>query len=138
MNAPENKAPAIPAKSESAVKFQDVKFIHNRSPDFRTYHADGSWAVLNGQNAIHLNFFSEYPQIAAGVVNQVNPLDGKYTGEFELQGLEKNCNAVIREFQCSVVLSVESAGRLYSLLKTFIDLADKNAADQKARAEQNK
>ena len=139
MNAPENKVPAIPASPQPAGKFLPVKFVHEKGQQFRTYHADGGWGVVNALGDIHLNFFTEYPRLAAGVINQVNPVDGIYTGKFEMLGdTDPDYFITIREFQCSVVLSISTAERVHSLLGSFIEIAKKSVADQKARGEQKK
>jgi hypothetical protein len=139
METPENKLAEIPAAPQPPVKFQPVKFVHERSPQFTTYHADGGWGVVSGDGDIHLNFFSEYPKLATGVIHQVYPESGVYTGEYKMQGFpDPDYHVVMREFQCSVVLSVETAERLRGLIDSFIKIAKKQLDDQKARMEQKK
>jgi len=139
MNEPENKSPAIPASPQAAAKFLPVKFVHEKGPQFRTYHVDGQWGVIDSQNQIHLNFFTEFPKFATGVVHQVNQVDGNYTGEFNMQGIpDPDYNVIIRDFQCGIVLSVATAERFRGLLDTYIQMVNKNIADQKGRQEQKK
>jgi hypothetical protein len=139
MTEPQAKSPSVPVSSQPAVKFQPVRFVHTRSPQFRTYHADGTWGVVNAQGDIHLSFFVEHPRLVTGVVHQVNPENGTYTGEFQMEGSpDPVYNVVDRDFQCSVVFSVASAERLRSLLDSYIDTARKHIAGQKALSEQKK
>jgi len=139
MQEPENKSPAIPVSPQPAVKYQPVKFVHEKGSRFRTYHAAGVWGVVNAESEIHLSFFTEYPRLATGVIHQVNPADGTYTGESQMEGAtDPNYYVVVRDFQCSIVMSVESAIRVRGVLDAFIKLAEKSLADRKARAEQRK
>lgn len=137
---PENKSPAIPVSPQPVTKFQPVKFVHEKSPQFRTYHTDGAWGVVNALGDIHLSFFTEHPRLAAGVINKVNPENGIYTGEHEMVGdTDPNYFITVRDFQCSVVLSIQTAERIHTLLGNFIGIAKKSVADfSKAKAEQKK
>jgi hypothetical protein len=139
MTEPQDKSPSIPTSPEPKKKFQTVKYVHEKGPEFRTYHVDGTWGAVNSESQIHLTFFTEYPRLATGVIHQVNPENGFYTGEFQLQGVpDPDYFVVVRDFQCSIALSIASAERLHSLLGSFIEIAKKELADQKARAEQRK
>src|ERR1017187_7087568 len=124
MNEAENKSPENPASPQPAMKFQPVRFVHEKGPQFRTYHADGAWGALNAQNEIYVNFFAEYPRLATGVINQVRSEEHTYTGKFQLLGdTDPDHFVVIRDFQCSVVLSIENAVRIRGLLDSFIQIA---------------
>jgi len=139
METPENKIVPIPASPAPAMKFQPVKFVHEKCPQFRTYHADGTWGTVSGESNIHLNFYTEYPKMVTGVIHQVNPDNGNYVGEGKLQGFpDPDYHVVIRDFQCDIVLSIASAERVQTLLNSFIPIAKKQLADQKARSEQKK
>ena len=139
MQESEHKSPAIPASPQPAVKFQPVRFVHEKGSQFRTYHAAGVWGVVNAESEIHLNFFTEYPRLATGAIHQVNPTDGSYTGDFQTEGItDPNYYVVVRDFQCGIVMSVESAIRVRGVLDGFIKMAQQFLADRKARAEQKK
>ena len=139
MNEPENNSPASSASPQPAFKFQPVKFVHEKGSQFRTYHAAGVWGVANAESEIHLNFYTEYPRLATGVINEVNPADGTYTGEFQMEGVtDPNYYVVVRDFQCGIVMSIESAIRVRAVLDGFIKTAQKMLADRKAPAEQKK
>lgn len=135
MSEPEKKSPAI---QQSATKFQPVKFLHERSPRFTTYHSDGQWGVVNADNEIHLNFFSEYPRLASGVINKVDSTTGRYSGEHEMLGAsDPNYFITIREFQCSVVFSIVVAERLHTILGHLIEAAKKQREEQRSRGQKN-
>ena len=100
-----------------------VKFIHEKGPQYRTYHADAAWAAVNGQANIQLEFYLEHPPFPTVVVQPVNT-DATYTGEMKIEGLEdKEHFVVIRDFQVGVVLSLQSAIQLQTVLGKFIDMA---------------
>ncbi len=134
MSLPENKAPIGPTAPQQAVKFRTVKFIHEKSPQFTTYHADGSWGAINADSEIYINFFAEFPQPSKGVISDVIPETGVYTGRHEFfPPDDPNYQVVIRDFQCSVAMSIKVAERLHALLTGFIKMAKDQAADQQAR-----
>jgi hypothetical protein len=139
MNEPQDKSPAASASPQPAVTFQPVKFVHEKGSQFRTYHAAGVWGVVNAESEIHLNFYTEYPRLATGIINEVNPADGTYTGKFQMEGVtDPNYYVVVRDFQCGVVMSMESATRVRAVLDSFINAAQKMLADRKASAEEKK
>jgi hypothetical protein len=134
METSEIKSPAISAKP----KFLPTKYVHEKSPDFRTYHTNGAWMTVNASNEIQVNFFAEHPIIAGGVIHEVTE-NGFFTNNNKMLGLDdKEHSVVIRDFQCCVFLSISTAERLYKGLASFIEIAKKSEADMKARLEQNK
>jgi hypothetical protein len=51
---------------------------------------------------------------------------------------DPNYYVVVRDFQCGIVMSIESAIRVRAVLDGFIKTAQKMLADRKAPAEQKK
>ena len=126
---------------KAGQKYLPVKFIHEKSPQFRTYHVDGTWWMVNSLGEIQLNFYTEFPTVAAGSIHEVDPQTGLYTGKLEMQGLESGKNLITRDFQCCVVLSIPIAEQMHKTLGSFIENAKKTVAEMaalKERAEKNK
>jgi hypothetical protein len=100
-----------------------VKFIHEKSRQYRTCHADSVWGTINGLSNIQLEFYLEHPPIPSVVVQPVNP-DGTYTGEQKLEPIQDAEHfVVVRDFQVGVVLSFQSAVQVHTVLGNFIELA---------------
>jgi hypothetical protein len=100
-----------------------VKFIHQKAPGFRDYHADGAWTVHSGHGLAHVHFFVEHPRLAEAVISQVTS-DGKlFTGQNEVFGAgesDPNHFVVTRDVQCNVVMSLAAARFLREQLDNFI------------------
>ena len=100
-----------------------VKFIHEKSQQYRTCHADAVWGTINGLSNIQLEFYLERPPIPSAVVQPVNP-DGTYTSEQKLEPIQDAGHfIVVRDFQVGVVLSLQSAIQVHTVLGNFIELA---------------
>ena len=108
-------------KSEiPAVK--PVRFVHVKSGQFRSYHADGAWSVMNAHGDVNVNFFLEFPKLADEVIIPIGP-DGKLTTTSQLIGAgenDPNHYVVTRDMQCSVVLSPLVAMNLRDQLDFYI------------------
>jgi hypothetical protein len=63
-----------------------VKFVHEKGPQYRVYHADAVWGMLKGLSNIQLEFYLEHPPIPRVAIQPVNA-DGTYTGEQKLEGI---------------------------------------------------
>jgi hypothetical protein len=121
-------------------KYLPVKFVHEKNPQFKTYHADGTWGMVNSLGEIQLNFYTEFPTIVTGSIHEVNPQTGLYTGKMEMQGLDESKNLITRDFQCCVVVSLSVAEQIQKSLGVFIENAKTTVAEMAAlieRAEKN-
>jgi hypothetical protein len=99
-----------------------VKFIHEKGPQYRIYHADAAWGTANGQSNIQLEFYLEHPPIPTVVIQPVKP-DGTFTGEQKLEPIQDAEHfVVIRDFQVGIVLSLQSALQVQAVLGSFIEL----------------
>jgi hypothetical protein len=129
-----------PSSKAAADSYLPVKFIHEKNPQFRTYHADGVWPMVSGCAEVNINFYAESPRIASGSTHEVDPKTGLYTGKFELQwGSDPQYHIVMRDFQCCLVLPIIVAERLLGLLPNIIESAKKQRDAQAAfNASQNK
>ncbi len=113
----------LPAGGESFRPPLPVKFIHEKGPQYRIYHADAVWGTTNGQSNIQLEFYLEHPPIPTVVIQPVNP-DGTFTGEQKLEQIQDGEHfVVIRDFQAGIVLSLQSALQVQAVLGNFINLA---------------
>lgn len=109
--------------TETTPRAKPFKLVHNKSPQFQTYHADGSWSIHGSNNNLDLFFFVEHPKLAESVICQVTP-DGKaFTGQNEVVGSGENDPdhfVITREMQCSVVLSLDVARLVRDQIDYFI------------------
>jgi hypothetical protein len=127
--------PSSPGEVVPQPKVRPVKFTHEKGTQFRTYHADGMWGVVNAQGNLNMHFYVEFPRLADAAISPVNP-DGSFTGELKLLGAgesDPTYYLVTRDFQCNVVLSLASAISTRDQLNFFIDSAQahlKSAAVQ--------
>jgi hypothetical protein len=118
---PENPAPQAPP-----IAAKPVKFIHEKSPQYRVYHADGGWGVINTYGNVQIDFCVERPPTPSHVVQPVDTL-GNPQGEYTMFGLDdKNHFLVVRDFQCGVVLSFSAALQTHALLGNYINTAKQN------------
>jgi len=104
-------------------KLQPVKFITEKAPSFRTYHADGAWGMLGNNGNIQINFFHERDTLPKEVTHEI-----LQDGTFELNGVvvkdkDDTYYTVIREFDSAVILSVTAAENIHKMLGNFIKLS---------------
>ena len=104
-----------------------VKFIHEKCPQYRTYHVDGAWGAITGLSNIQLELYSEHPPLPKAVIHPVKP-DGTYTGEQSIEGIDDPDHfVVVRDFQLGVVLSLQSAKLVHEILGNFIEMSKTNS-----------
>jgi hypothetical protein len=111
-----------PQQSATPLSFapKPVKFVHQKCAQYRIFHADGGWGVINGFGNVQIDFCVEHPSMPTAVIHPVKP-DGNYTGEQVMKGLDDQDHyVVIREFQFGVVLSLAAAMQIHSVLDSFI------------------
>jgi hypothetical protein len=58
--------------SENKGTLLPVKFVTEKDQSFRTYHADGAWAMVNNFGNIQLNFFVEHVPLAKSITYQLD------------------------------------------------------------------
>jgi hypothetical protein len=111
-----------PSAPSAAAK--PIMFVHSKDPQFRCYHADGSWIIPNGHANLNVYFFVEHPKMAESVICEVTP-DGKaFTGKTQVVGAaeqDQNHFLVTRDMQCNVVLSPVAARILRDQLEQFLN-----------------
>ncbi|HEY1718717.1 MAG TPA: hypothetical protein VGH42_10565 [Verrucomicrobiae bacterium] len=108
--------------SASALPFvpKPIKIIHEKGAQYRVYHADGAWGVISHNGNVQLDFCVERPPTPSGVIQPVHP-DGNPTGEQTFLGLgDQNYFNMVRDFQCSIVLSFAAAVQVRSVLDSYI------------------
>jgi hypothetical protein len=110
----------ISSAHATPLQLKPVKFIHEKGAQYRVYHADGAWGVINNFGNVQIDFCVERPPMPSAVIHPVKQ-DGNYTGEQTMEGIEdKNHFVVVRDFQCGVVLSFAAAVQVHSVLEVFI------------------
>ena len=109
-----------PSPVQTSFVPKPVKFVHEKDPQYRTYHADGAWGTINSFGNLQIEFCVERPPTPNAVIQPVKP-DGNFTGEQTLEGLDDPDNfVVVRDFQCGIVLSIAAAVQVQSVLDSFI------------------
>jgi hypothetical protein len=129
---PDNEIKPSPAQTVFVPK--PVKFVHQKSGQYRIYHADNAWGLTNTWGNLQIDFCVEYPTPATAIVAPVKP-DGNFTGEQKIEGVDNSEHYVmIRDFQCGVIFSLQSAIQARHILDTFINAKQAEfAALEKAR-----
>lgn len=120
------KTSGISETTQSKAKFLPMKFVHEKNPTFRTYHADGQWIIVGAHSNLHINFYTEHPKMVSGVINAVDTNTGHFTGEAKLEGApdaDGECYLCTRDFQCNIVLPIQAAERLLQILPALIESA---------------
>jgi hypothetical protein len=98
-----------------------VKFIFEKSPFYRTIHADGAWGRLDPLANIHMTFFNEKPQMPVSGVMQNTP-EGQWT--IDNSKLQFGHDApLVREVDVDIILNVAGAVMVRDVLNNFIKTA---------------
>jgi sulfite reductase alpha subunit-like flavoprotein len=124
--AEENKNPN-PEKGPAPRK--PVLFHHVRMGPFRSIHADGAWASINGLGNITLAFFNERPPLPKSVTYEYGE-SGQFVPTKEALTAVPD-NEVLRQFEAEVIMSLESAKRIHTLLGNFIKIKEESDTAQK-------
>ena len=98
-----------------------VKFAFEKSPLYRSIHADGAWGRLDAYANIHMTIFNEKPQLIASGVMRAGA-DGRW--EFDETKTQYAHDApLVREVECDVIMNVPAAIVVRDMLNNFIKLA---------------
>lgn len=98
-----------------------VKFLFEKSPFYRTIHADGAWGRLDPTASIHMTLFNEKPQmVQAGVIQ--NTPDGRWALD-ETKSQFAHDAPLVREVEADVVMNVAAAVAVRDMLNNFINTA---------------
>jgi len=109
-----------PTAPTGSVAPKPVKFIHEKGAQYRIFHADEIWATINNFGNVQIDFCVQHPPVPPSVIHPVNP-DGTPTGEQKMQGVDDPVYFnIVRDFQCGVVLSLQTAIQLQYALDFYI------------------
>lgn len=106
-------------KSDSLPKILNFDYI--KSGQFRVVHADGAFLALTGQGGVTMSFFAERQPIPKRIVHKVNP-DGSLGEEIQDQRVVRD--AIVRDTEVAVTMSLETAKRLMTALDGILKKAD--------------
>jgi hypothetical protein len=132
---PEPKGVSLPPPGGLAdpTKVKSVKFFHEKTPDYRIIHVDGAWGSISSIGNAQLDLYVE-SAVTPNAVLQPLGADGNLTGEqIPLGRVEPETILVIRNIQCSVVLSLAAAMQVHAVLDSYISSSKKqleSAAEQ--------
>ncbi len=98
-----------------------LKYISHKGGQYRTFHADGVWALQGAaMDNVLLEFYVEHGPLPTAVVQPLTQ-EGQFTGEQEQQGvLDSKYWIVNRDFQFGVVLSPPAVVQLSHVLRTIM------------------
>jgi hypothetical protein len=117
--------PEPPDASADPLKAKAVKFLHERTPVYHIMHVDGAWGSINSNGNAQLDFYVE-TAITPDAVVQPLGADGNFTGEqIPLGRVEPETLLVVRNIQCGIVLSLNAAIQIQSVLQSFINSSKK-------------
>jgi len=134
---PDQTKPAIPSTPAAPVPMKPVKVINEKGAQYRIFHADGAWGVINSHGNLLVDFCVEHPPTPSAVIQPVK--DGNFTGEQIMEGIDDpDYFVIIRDFQCGVILTYVSAVQLYGLLDTYIKATKQQMDDRIATLKQSK
>lgn len=105
-----------PGKQESTVKF-----AFEKSPSYRTVHADGAWAAVDSWSNVRIAFYNERPPLpVSGVLKLIDQKGWVVVPD----GIKLSSDApLIREVDVDVTMSLEVAKQVHGLLGRFIEMA---------------
>jgi len=98
-----------------------VRYDLHKSNFFRVVHADGVWGGLTPQLNIAMGFFSEQGALPQQIVHEITP-EGNVGPEVPDERVTRN--AIAREVEVSVVLSIEAARYVLRWLEERISQAE--------------
>jgi hypothetical protein len=98
-----------------------VKFAFEKSPFYRSIHADSAWGRVDGALNIHLTFFNEKPQLPSSGVLKVSPQGQWIYDDTKIQFATDA--QLVREVEADVILNVPAAIALRETLNGFIKMA---------------
>ncbi len=104
-----------------------IKFDYIKSNFFRTARADGAWVGTNGFSDVVLNFYSERTPIPKQTVHLIT--EQNMLGD-EIRAERVARDAVVREVEISLSMSLGVAQSLYELLARQIKATESAKASQ--------
>ena len=108
-----------------------IVFEYARDPLFRAAHADGFIGGLTPNGQVHIAFFSERPTLPKRHVFRVNA-DGSLGAEVPSEKARNE--AITRDMQVDVLLSVQAAEGLKNWLDQYLKALKARAGNGEARA----
>lgn len=111
---------------------EKIKFDYIKGNFFRTARADGAWAGTNGFLDLVLSFYSERTPIPKRTVHALT--DGHTLGE-EILAERQTRDAIVREVEVSVSMTLEVAKSIRDLIDKQIDALEKG---KKSKTEKSK
>jgi hypothetical protein len=107
------------AKRDDQGRITEIEFHYQKSPIYRTVHADGAYGGNTPSGYIAVTFYSERSAIPRNMISDVTydeqgqPSLGP---ERQVEGLE----GVMRQLEVSVMLDINSSRNLYSWLRRHL------------------
>lgn len=93
-----------------------IKIFYEKSPQYRTIHADGVWAGLSPQGGVQLAFFSDVRPTPDYTLHDLTPQGaiGNQVDKIEKDG-------IVRETEMMAILSPRIAEELIDILRKMLD-----------------
>jgi hypothetical protein len=102
-------------------KFQPMKVITEMAPSFRTYSAEGVWGMVNNSGNLQFFFYIDRLPLPTSMVFK-GP--GQPPSDIVLPLGSDDQSPVVREFQSSVVVTIEGAQQIRTVIDNFIRIAE--------------
>jgi hypothetical protein len=102
-----------------------IKFDYIKGNFFRAARADGAWAGTNGYSDVVLSFFSERTPIPT---QTVHALTEAHTLGDELISERKGRNAIIREVEICLSMSLDTAKSIAALIVKHVEAIESGKA----------
>jgi len=110
-----------PAGASNGKLPDKIKFDYLKSNFFRVIHADGVWGGLTPSQDVLITFWNERAPIPKQMTYRVNP-DGNLGEEVKEERISRD--AIVREVETSVVISLATARAFVTWLQDRINQAD--------------
>jgi hypothetical protein len=132
---PEQVKTPDPSNPFAPMTVKPVKFIHRNEDRMPIYHADGGWGISSHNHLIRINFYTENPPCPTSVIQDVNP-DGSAKGQqMEIGVDDPDYFLIVRDFQCSIVLTPQSAIQIHQMLGSFIKVVQEQLLENFKQAQ---
>lgn len=114
--------------SNDETRPTELEIFFEKTPSFRTIHADGAWGGLTGQLGLHVAFFSESREPPESIV---------YVAEGAAAPEKPNSRTgrerVVRQIEVEVFMTLETARGLRAFLDDKIKEGDGFVAEIRAQ-----
>jgi hypothetical protein len=107
-----------------------INFDYIKSGQFRVIHADGAFFAATTQGGLTISFFSERQPIPRRVTHKLNS-DGSLGDELADQRVVRD--AVIRDTEFAVTMTVETAKRVRDKLDEMVKKVEEMAQPKQSR-----